>query len=206
MTYDLMNRRDNETKHHTSVQGSLETIETYLDLGLPAEKANLGFAFYTKYFTTADGVDCSSTPLGCQTAVLEAADGTDTGLSGALTFEKVNYPGAKRVPTGADWQTALQNAQLDEEEGGAYYWDPSSKLFWTWDTPEFIAQKFEQIVAAKKLGGVMAWSLAEDSYDWSHLAAIQAGVNEYLSGSSKQTFSQRRHSAEHKVHRYHKNF
>ncbi|KAK2752863.1 hypothetical protein FQN54_008016 [Arachnomyces sp. PD_36] len=195
MSYDLMNRRDNVTKHHSSVEGSLESIETYLDLGLPPAKANLGFAFYTKYFTTADGADCGDASLGCETAVLEAADGTDTGLSGALTFETVNYPAQnlapRIVPTAADWQNALQNAQTDEEAGGEYYWDPSNKLFWTWDTPALIAEKFEQIVAAKKLGGVMAWSLAEDSYDWSHLEALQTGVNEYLGGSStKRAFTQ----------------
>lgn len=187
MTYDLMNRRDNVTKHHTSVEGSLETIETYLDLGLPPAKAILGFAFYAKYFTTAEGADCADAPLGCETAVLEAADGTDTGLSGALTFETENYPAglaARAVPGPADWQNALQNAQTDEEAGGEYYWDPSNKLFWTWDTPALIAKKFEQIVAAKELGGVMAWSLAEDSYDWSHLQALQAGASEYLGGES----------------------
>ena len=41
MTYDLMNRRDNVTKHHTGVQNSLEAINAYLERGVPAEKANL---------------------------------------------------------------------------------------------------------------------------------------------------------------------
>lgn len=49
-------------------------------------------------------------------------------------------------------------------------------LFWTWDTPEFIAQKFNDIVFAKHLGGVMGWSFGEDTFDNSHILAIQAGV------------------------------
>jgi chitinase len=40
MSYDLMNRRDNVTKHHTSVVGSSETIEHYLAIGAPPEKMN----------------------------------------------------------------------------------------------------------------------------------------------------------------------
>jgi chitinase len=61
MTYDLMNRRDNITKHHTDVNGSLAAIEHYLDvLSLPAEKANLGMAFYAKYFTTDPAYPCTN--------------------------------------------------------------------------------------------------------------------------------------------------
>jgi chitinase len=40
MSYDLMNRRDNVTKHHSSVVGSSETIEHYLAIGAPPEKMN----------------------------------------------------------------------------------------------------------------------------------------------------------------------
>ena len=40
MSYDLMNRRDNVTKHHTSVAGSENTIRNYLALGAPPAKIN----------------------------------------------------------------------------------------------------------------------------------------------------------------------
>jgi hypothetical protein len=40
MSYDLMNRRDKVTKHHSSVAGSAETIENYLAIGAPPEKIN----------------------------------------------------------------------------------------------------------------------------------------------------------------------
>lgn len=90
MTYDFMNRRDNITKHHTSIQESLNAIEKYISLGFDPCKLNLGLAFYAKWFTTAPGVDCTK-GLGCPTALLEAADGTDTGKSGAVTFEASNF-------------------------------------------------------------------------------------------------------------------
>jgi chitinase len=36
--------------------------------------------------------------------------------------------------------------------------------------------KFEHIIVARRLGGAMAWSLGEDSYDWSHMIALRDGV------------------------------
>jgi chitinase len=40
MSYDLMNRRDTVTKHHTSVVDSAEVVENYLAIGAPPEKMN----------------------------------------------------------------------------------------------------------------------------------------------------------------------
>jgi chitinase len=40
MSYDLMNRRDKVTKHHTSVAGSERTIKNYLSIGAPPAKMN----------------------------------------------------------------------------------------------------------------------------------------------------------------------
>ncbi|CZT12653.1 related to class V chitinase [Rhynchosporium graminicola] len=225
MTYDLITRRDNMTKHHTDVAGSLAAVEYYLDvLHLPPVKANLGFAFYAKYFSTDPAAPCE-TGLGCETVLLEDENGKDTGKSGALTFEIANLAppptnltvspdgscGAAAghfCPTGeccsaygfcgttaghcssclADYgkcdtvsistlfKQALGNGTTDEVAGGEYHFDKANNQFWTWDTPDLIHRKFEQIVKAKNLGGVMAWSAGEDSYDWSRILALQAGV------------------------------
>lgn len=88
MSYDLMNRRDNITFHASSVAGSLDTINAYLDMGADPEKLNLGFAYYAKWFTTDPESDCDENPLGCKTVKLENDDGSDNGKSGVLTFEK----------------------------------------------------------------------------------------------------------------------
>ena len=130
-------RRDNVTSHHTSVQGSLNTIDIYLSLGMSPSKMNLGFAFYAKWFKTQG--TCTQ-PIGCPTVLLEAADGSDTGMSGAVTFRDV--------------PPILSSGIADTTLGGEWYWDPSTSYFWTWDTPQFIAEKFTQIVQAKGLGGV----------------------------------------------------
>jgi hypothetical protein len=66
----------------------------------------------------------------------------------------------------------MAHGVTDRKAGGQYYFDAANKLFWTWDTPELITAKFDAIVRKYKLGGVMAWSLGEDSFDWSHIRAM----------------------------------
>lgn len=90
MSYDLMNRRDNVTKHHTSIQGSLQSVNNYTAIGLDPAKVNLGIAYYAKWFTTDPSSDCATHPIGCKVVSLENPDGSDNGKSGALTFEKAN--------------------------------------------------------------------------------------------------------------------
>ncbi|OSS53964.1 hypothetical protein B5807_00788 [Epicoccum nigrum] len=220
MSYDLVNRRDTMTGHHTSVVGSEDTIKNYLAIGAPPEKLNLGFAYYAKYFTTENS--CSPTsPLKCALVPGEDAAGQDTMKGGTWTFEKANMEvfDIKTLPeskdgscgpehgtkcpkgnccsqygscgnsmefcsgacwhawgegcTGKDiagsWQQAAAHGVADNHAGGQYYFDDTNKLFWTWDTPELITRKFKDVFAKYKLGGVMAWSLGLDGYDYSHV-------------------------------------
>ncbi|RAL05145.1 glycosyl hydrolase, family 18 [Aspergillus ibericus CBS 121593] len=228
MTYDLMNRRNNLTMHHTSVVDSYNTIKAYADIGLPAEKTNLGMAYYAKWFETDPEADCKTQPLGCQTVVMENADGSDNGKSGSLTFEKsvmsdppanlkTSYDGTcgfdkgTKCPAGQccsqygncgttddfcqagclsdygtckgisiidSWRRALSSGTLDDDKGGQYYFDDEVDVFWTWDTADMIDRKFTDIVDELGLGGVMAWSLGEDTLGWEHLGAMREGVNE----------------------------
>ena len=57
---------------------------------------NLGFAYYAKWFTTvADQAEvCEANPIGCPMVPLEFANGTDDGMSGAMTFETANMAAA----------------------------------------------------------------------------------------------------------------
>jgi chitinase len=246
MSYDIMNRRDNVTSHASSVEGSLDVINDYLSFGADAEKLNLGFAYYAKWFTTDPDSDCEEHPLGCKVVKLEEDDGSDNGKSGALTFEKsvlsappkdlkdstngkcgasegtkcpegqccsaygnwyvptqhlfsheltnIHYSGSgndfcmagclsdygtcKGISITDSWRRAEKNGKTDEKAGGQYYWDKETDLFWTWDTPDIITRKFSDIVDTKKLGGVMAWSLGEDTYKFAHLNAMQNGVKQ----------------------------
>ncbi|KAL4975178.1 glycoside hydrolase superfamily [Aspergillus desertorum] len=218
MSYDLMSRRNDGTKHHSGVADSHDTINAYLGISAPPEKLNLSFA----------------NPIGCPTVAMETADGSDNGKSGAMTFETQNlaapppdikvstdmtcglvkgtkcpvgsccsiygncgtgdnfclaacdsfYGKCKGVPIQESWRRAQAEGVTDEEGGGQYYVDRQNHLFWTWDTPALMARKFTDIVDAENLGGVMAWSLGEDTYNFEHLKAMQAGGVQRTGGTA----------------------
>ncbi|POS83804.1 hypothetical protein EPUL_005671 [Erysiphe pulchra] len=227
MTYDLMNRRDSITAHHTDVKTSLETVDYYINnLQLDPKKINLGFSMYAKYFRVDPTKPCA-TGLGCATELLEDVNGQDTGKSGTMTFQAENYAqppnnltestdgscgikalkkcsgsnccsssgfcgtspeycnncqgsafgaGCQTPSIASLFQTAMANGITEEAAGGRFYFDRGNNLFWTWETPALIARKFSEIVEARGLGGVMAWSLGQDSYDFSHILALRDGV------------------------------
>ena len=175
MTYDLMNRRDNVTKHHTGIELSLQATNTYEKNGVPPEKMNLGFAFYIKWYKTDPQGGCDKKPIGCKTLLMEdPLTGADLGQAGAFSWHDT-------VPeeVAASYKKALAHGKYDPEHGGHYYWDPEENLWWSWDTPDVIAKKFPAIMEKKKLGGAFAWGLGEDADDFTHLKALTACMDEY---------------------------
>lgn len=183
MTYDLMNRRDNITKHHTGIQLSLESINAYLDKGVPAEKANLGFAFYVKCFKTDPIGGCDRDPVGCKTPLMEDPDtGADLGQTGGFSWHD-SVPSELSI----SFEKALAGGKYDGEGGGHYYWDPEENLWWTWDTPAAITKKFPAIIEKKRLGGVFAWGLGEDADAWTHLKALTEGWKGYRGRAAKKS-------------------
>jgi GH18 family chitinase len=172
MTYDLFNRRDNVTKHHTGIQNSLEAIDAYFDAGVPPEKANLGLAFYIKWYKTAANSTCNTHPIGCATELMEdPVTGADLGKAGAFSWHD---PVPEELS--ASYERAMANSVYDEVGGGQYYWDAEEDLFWTWDTPEAIKRKMEIIMQDRGLGGVFAWGLGEDAPKFEHLKASNEAV------------------------------
>lgn len=191
MTYDLMNRRDNVTKHHTGVEVSLDAIDAYLENGLPPEKANLGFAFYVKWFKTDPNSDCASNLPVCKTVLMEDPEtGADLGQAGAFSW-------VDDVPSELEqsFQKALAQGEYDIVHGGHYYWDETENIWWTWDTPDALSKKFPLIVKESNLGGVFAWGLGEDSKSWEHLQASTAGVKKYQLGATSNSIRQASGSA-----------
>lgn len=168
MTYDLMNRRDNITKHHTGVQLSLDAVDAYLKNGLAPEMANLGFAFYVKWFKTSPDGGCSKNPVGCKTMLMEdPTSGADLGQAGAFSWHDP-------VPSELkdSFNRALRNGRYDSTGGGHYFWDKAENIFWSWDTTDAIAEKVPSIVVRKQLGGVFAWGMGEDAPEFNHLQAL----------------------------------
>jgi chitinase len=233
MAYDLVNRASTLTGHHTDVEGSRMAVQRYMDLGLAADKINLGFAFYAKYFQTKGTCANSSLPVGCPILEAQDADGTDTYTSGVLTFEynnmdrpapltslqdsldatcgfhngtytnfrcglnnccsqdgwcgnevahcapncQVGYGNCTGPDVAQSFKSARAQPNNDANTGGVWYLDTTTNpnLFWTWETTDTMTRKFDQIVnnQGKMLGGVAAWSLGEDGYNWEHVKMLQ---------------------------------
>ena len=175
MTYDLMNRRDNVTKHHTGIELSLIAIDAYEERGVPAGKMNLGFAFYIKWYKTAPRGECDINPVGCRTALMEdPVTGADLGQAGAFSWHD-------SVPTqlSASYERAMAHGQYDSDGGGHYYWDFEEDIWWSWDAPDAIAKKFPAIMGKKKLGGAFAWGLGEDADDFVHLQKLTSEMTNF---------------------------
>ncbi|KAL2268190.1 hypothetical protein VTJ83DRAFT_3036 [Remersonia thermophila] len=181
-TYDLMNRRDNVTKHHAGVKLSLKAVDSYISMGAPPDKINLGFAFYVRWFET-DHDTCRYGPLGCPTLLLEdLVTGTDLGNSGAFAW-------SDGVPEtlGGSFTRAQSHSygKYDKKGGGWYYWDGENELrciWWTFDTPDAIKAKFPLIVGPRDLGGVFAWGIGEDAPHYEHFAALIQGLEKHVAG------------------------
>lgn len=178
MTYDLMNRRDVVTKHHTGVELSLEAVDAYISAGAEPQRINLGFPFYVRYFKTEHDACALASPIGCPTLLLEDPEtGEDLGRSGAFAWHDP-------VPEGMaeSFARALEDGVYDEEGGGYYYWDAREDLWWTFDTPDSIKRKFPRVLDKRQLGGVFAWGLGEDAPLYEHFAALNDGLERYLEG------------------------
>ncbi|MCJ1466149.1 hypothetical protein MMC07_004768 [Pseudocyphellaria aurata] len=175
MTYDLMNRRDTVTKHHTGLELSLNSVDAYAENGVPADKMNLGFAFYVKWFQTDPKGGCDTSPIGCKTMLMEdPTTGVDLGRAGGFSWHD-----AVPAELSASFAKAVARGQYDNVQGGHYYWDREENRWWSWDTPEAIAKKFPALMKRRGLGGAFAWGLGEDAEDFVHLKALTQCMNEY---------------------------
>jgi GH18 family chitinase len=178
MTYDLMNRRDNMTKHHTGIKLSLDAIQAYDERGIPPEKMNLGFAFYIKWFKTDPHGGCNENPIGCKTELMEdPSTGADLGQAGAFSWHD---PVPEELADSFD--SAMAHGKYDCGLGGHYYWDAGENIWWSWDTPDVIAKKFPAIMEKKSLGGAFAWGLGEDADAFSHFKALTTEMKKFGKG------------------------
>jgi len=78
MTYDLMNRRDNVTGHHSGVGNSIEALDAYIAAGAAPQRLNLGFAFYVKWFETEHGACDVCDSRGCRSVLTSICSGQTT--------------------------------------------------------------------------------------------------------------------------------
>jgi len=173
MTYDLMNRRDHVTRHHSGIRNSLEAIDAYVEAGAAPQRLNLGFAFYVKWFKTShDACSSMAPPLGCPTLLLEDPEtGADMGRAGGFSWHDPVPP-----ELAESFNRALDDGVYDDKGGGYYYWDEQEDMFWTFDTADAISRKLPAIMDNRRLGGVFAWGLGEDAPIFEHFQVLVHAV------------------------------
>ncbi|GFF67560.1 hypothetical protein IFM47457_01761 [Aspergillus lentulus] len=130
--------------------------------------------------------NCNKHPIRCGVLALENPNSLDTGTSGALTFKKstiaaalgnlkVSIDRTYSFSKGTKYPASSYCSQYDNYARTSQSLNHSAVLS-SMDTPTLITKKFNEIMSAKKLGGVIAWSLDEDSLSWDHLKAMQDGL------------------------------
>ncbi|GKU00281.1 extracellular chitinase [Fusarium langsethiae] len=175
MSYEMMNRRDNITMHHSGVENSQEAVQRYIDRGASPSRVNLGLGYYVKWYTTEK---CDpAKPVGCPTPLLEDPEtGADLGKTGGFSWHD-------EVPKDAaqSFSRARSDGKYDVD-GSYYYWDEQELRWWSFDTKRSIQTKFERIVPQLKLGGVFAWGIGEDAPDFEHFLATAEEVRKIREG------------------------
>ncbi|KAF3035939.1 hypothetical protein E8E12_005418 [Didymella heteroderae] len=190
MTYDLVNRRDTITDHHSGLHGSIKAIHPYLtsEEAGHTQNLNIGLGFYVRWYKTAAGHRCDKVPaIHCQTELMEdPITGADLGKSGAFSWHD-------EVPAelADSFARALKFGEDDMSGGllrGHFYMDKRERIFWSWDTAHTIVKKLEDIYdffAAEShgerqgVGGVFAWGLGEDAPRFEHLEAVNKLLDEW---------------------------
>ncbi|TVY79807.1 Chitotriosidase-1 [Fusarium oxysporum f. sp. cubense] len=175
MTYDLMNRRDVVTKHHSGVSDSQDSIQRYIDRGASPSQLNLGFGYYVKWFMTEE---CSQGEiLGCRTQLLEDPEtGADLGKTGGFSWHD-------EIPQ--DVSISFKHARTAgkyDEDGSYFYWDETEWRWWTFDTKKSIQTKFSHVVPELGVGGVFAWGIGEDAHSFEHFKVTAEEVRKIRKG------------------------
>jgi chitinase len=151
MSYDYYGGWDVRTGHNApaprvgaGVQGS---VSIYLNLGVPAEKIVLGMATYGRSFAQAESEKVGGLSKG------NGPKGRCTDALGMLSYFEVKelLDAGKLEPS---WDEAAQVP---------YAYDPSSKLWVSYDDVRSFSKKMD-FIDEKGLGGAMFWALDMDDF------------------------------------------
>lgn len=144
MSYDLINGYSTVTGHHTALYSNSEqkestdnAVQYLIKIGVPRNKVVIGAAFYAR--------------------VWENVSEVNNGLYQTGNFKMaVNY---------RDFPSTLSGFQLycDERSKAPYGYNPSQKLFATFDDKRSIVEKTKYAVD-QKLDGIMFWEISHDTY------------------------------------------
>lgn len=159
MTYDLISGFDTVTGHHTGLYSTPQqaysvhnAVSYLLSIGIPPGKLVVGAAFYAR--------------------VWENVPAVNNGLYQIGKFR--NSVGYSKFATEFSPENGFQ-FHWDSVARAPYIYNPSKKLFATFDDKESLGQKTKYAVD-HKLNGIMFWQLTHDTYRDGLLDAIYAAA------------------------------
>jgi chitinase len=165
MTYDYHTGGSPVAGHHANLYPSTsihytrgaadQSVQWFIDAGIPSEKLVLGVAFYGRYWT---GVRPEENGL------YQYAPGEDRGSAGfdRLRDHYIHKNGFTRY-----W---------DEEAKAPWLWNPETATFYSYDDEESLRHKTDYI-RARGLAGAMFWEYSQN-FGGELLQALYEGLND----------------------------
>ncbi|MFM8597821.1 MAG: glycosyl hydrolase family 18 protein, partial [Mycobacterium sp.] len=167
MSYDFHGTWEKTTGHQSAFTGDANgydiktAVDLYLASGVSPSKIVLGAPLYTRGWSgVADGGDGG---------YLEGASGAAPGTFEAGVYDYKDLLRQVQDPN-SGWQLFW-----DDKAQAAYVYNPTLKLFSSFETPTSIAQK-AQWAQALGLGGMMFWDITNDALD-SPESLVKAGYS-----------------------------
>ena len=162
MTYDLVSGYSPSTGHHTALYSlpqqreSTDNAVTYLTrIGVPANKLVIGAAFYGRMWENVPDIN--------------------NGLYQSGKFKSsISF---RRFPSELSAEKGF-NYYWDEQANAPYLYNPTQKLFVTFDDKRSMKEK-AKYVSNNKLNGIMFWELSHDTFNNGLLHTIDSVKNNY---------------------------
>lgn len=150
-----------------------ETLNNYLQNGVPPNKIVLGMPTYGHSYAGVVGLNSNDSGPGKPFTSAGPA-GLSTGSPGLLAYFEI-----------ADMTTTSQLAfGTDTPTSTAYGYNLSTAEWVSFDTPDTIALK-TQLAKEKQLLGVMLWAIDDDEYQWSpKYPIVRKAYSQFYSGNT----------------------
>ncbi|MCC5904860.1 MAG: glycoside hydrolase family 18 protein [Balneolaceae bacterium] len=165
MTYDYHTGGSPVAGHHTNLYPSAsihytrgstdQSVQWYIDAGIPSDKLVLGVAFYGRYWTEARNKD---------NGLYQFAPNGDRG---SISYDNLRDNYINRNGFTRHW---------DAEAKAPWLWNSDTQTFVTYDDEESLRHKTHYI-RARGLGGAMFWEYSQN-LDGELLNALYEGLND----------------------------
>jgi len=158
-----------------------DTVNAYLNAGVPASKYTMGLPLYGAGWTGAPNVNNGLYQNSTGPSPVLLANGTAlcTDLSGNTSgCDTLLTPGLLTYSTLSTLTSNGFGTYFDQHRGAVSLYDPTSGTFYTYDDPSTASLKMSYIntKVPKGLGGAYVWALKDDDANGTMVKTMAAGL------------------------------